>query len=174
MKLCKHCKRRKALSEFYPDRSGKKLGVGTYCKRCSVILSKKAYRRRKTSIKPQVDFKTCGSCQKLLPVSEFWRAVGMRDGFQSECKKCRKDRVRGIRYGLERGKYDLMLERQGGCCAVCSRVEDSLHVDHDHTTNKVRGLLCSNCNTAIGLAGDDPILLVALATYVASTRRKAA
>jgi hypothetical protein len=62
-------------------------------------------------------------------------------------------------YGLDPEGYDSLLEKQGGVCAICGEpgqtwAERNLHVDHDHDTNEVRGLLCGRCNVAIGLLGD--------------------
>jgi hypothetical protein len=66
------------------------------------------------------------------------------------------------------------LEKQGGTCAVC-KVEEtiqifnatiSLSVDHNHLTGKVRGLLCRNCNLALGLLNEDPETIQALAKYI--------
>jgi hypothetical protein len=60
------------------------------------------------------------------------------------------------RYGLTKEVFDVMIEKQEGACAICLVVpEKRLHVDHCHTTNKVRGLLCSNCNMALGLFKDN-------------------
>lgn len=61
-------------------------------------------------------------------------------------------------YGLTLEQYDQMFEQQGGVCAICSERERRkrknktlrLCVDHNHQTNKIRGLLCSHCNTVIG------------------------
>lgn len=74
-------------------------------------------------------------------------------------------------YGITVDEYEDMLAAQGERCLVCDRHESQsakgrLHIDHCHETGKVRGLLCSNCNTALGLAGDDPARLVALAAYL--------
>lgn len=61
-------------------------------------------------------------------------------------------------YGISIEQYDEMYQRQGGRCAVCgthqSLLKRRLYVDHDHKTGKVRGLLCYNCNSAIGKLGD--------------------
>ena len=63
--------------------------------------------------------------------------------------------------------YDLMLERQRGVCAVCGeQPARSLCVDHCHATGKVRGLLCSPCNLAIGQFKDSPARLRKAAAYV--------
>ncbi|WP_442942261.1 endonuclease VII domain-containing protein [Nonomuraea sp. NBC_00507] len=60
-----------------------------------------------------------------------------------------------------------MLEAQGGACAACRRVTDqNLHVDHCHTTGKVRGLLCVGCNTALGLLAEDSERIRGLLGYL--------
>lgn len=73
------------------------------------------------------------------------------------------DRLRT--YGLTDEAYRAMLERQEGRCAVCLD-EAKLCVDHDHKTGKVRGLLCSHCNTAIGHLRDDPSRIRRAADYL--------
>lgn len=62
-------------------------------------------------------------------------------------------------YGLTLDNYNALLQKQEGGCAVCKKVpsptktgRSGLHVDHDHVTGKVRGLLCSRCNTFMGYA----------------------
>ena len=73
------------------------------------------------------------------------------------------------KYGMTIEQYDAMLEAQGGGCFICGRPprEDiSLHVDHDHSTGKVRGILCFCCNNALADFQEDPELLKKAATYV--------
>lgn len=56
-------------------------------------------------------------------------------------------------YGMAFGDYDRMLREQNGVCAICDGVDPSgrnLSVDHSHKTGKVRGLLCTSCNTNLG------------------------
>lgn len=65
-----------------------------------------------------------------------------------------------------------MMKEQDGKCAGCLRTcltGRSLAVDHDHKMGLVRGLLCFKCNTILGKASDDPVLLTRLATYVMET-----
>jgi len=73
------------------------------------------------------------------------------------------------KFGLTPDKYDRILESQGGVCALCECPPTpgiSLHVDHDHGTGEIRGLLCVRCNNALGLFREDPDLLRRAARYV--------
>jgi hypothetical protein len=76
------------------------------------------------------------------------------------------------KYGMERADYDRMVEEQGNRCLICQRQPEGnrhhgrLHVDHCHTSGRVRGLLCGNCNTMIGLAGEDSKVLLAAVEYL--------
>ena len=62
-------------------------------------------------------------------------------------------------YGITLDDYNIMLFQQDGCCAICkthhTELNKNLSVDHNHTTGEVRGLLCNNCNTAIGKLGEN-------------------
>jgi hypothetical protein len=71
-------------------------------------------------------------------------------------------------YGITLAEYTEMLKAQGGACVGCGRqptAKKRLCVDHCHTTGKIRGLLCSNCNTALGLVGENKNTLHRLAAY---------
>jgi Autographiviridae endonuclease VII len=75
------------------------------------------------------------------------------------------------RYNLTKEEYNRMLWLQNGACAICRGIEKrkntfNLAIDHDHKTGKVRGLLCSNCNRALGLFKDDPNLLKIAIEYL--------
>lgn len=68
-------------------------------------------------------------------------------------------------YGISLDFYDGMYVAQGGKCAICHQPNE-LHVDHDHATGKVRGLLCGPCNRALGQFKDDPTRLRRAAEYL--------
>ena len=73
------------------------------------------------------------------------------------------------KYGITVEQYDEMLEAQGGGCCICGRPprEDiSLHVDHDHSTGEIRGILCFRCNNALADFQDDQQLLAKAAAYL--------
>lgn len=69
-------------------------------------------------------------------------------------------------YGIDAQEFTAMLDAQGGGCAVCSGTSKKFHIDHDHVTGMVRGILCHNCNVSIGLLGEDDARMRALADYV--------
>lgn len=77
-------------------------------------------------------------------------------------------------YGLTIEQFDAMLADQGRACAICRSTEHNgrnWHVDHDHTTGVVRGLLCRRCNLAIGFSADNPDILIAAAEYLRKNGR---
>jgi len=73
-------------------------------------------------------------------------------------------------YGVDRAKWDAMLQGQNGVCAICKTCLPAT-VDHDHLTNEVRGLLCGNCNRGLGAFKDDQSILIAAADYLARRDR---
>ena len=94
-----------------------------------------------------------------------------------QCKACMRahgkrhqDEVgRFQRYGITKQDYEEMLARQGNACAICSDPLNgyrNLHIDHDHVTGQVRGVLCRSCNLALGKFRDDPDLLIKAADYL--------
>lgn len=76
------------------------------------------------------------------------------------------------RYGISQSEYDRILAVQGGVCKVCGTSEPGgyggthFQVDHDHTTGVVRGLLCWQCNSALGMTHESPQVLRDLADYI--------
>jgi hypothetical protein len=97
------------------------------------------------------------------------------------CAKCGRDQCRhkdktreGFlrrKYGISLADFDSMATAQGGRCAICGTGEPggnygNLHVDHCHETGAVRGLLCTRCNTGIGLLRESPVALRAAAAYI--------
>jgi CRISPR/Cas system-associated protein Cas10 (large subunit of type III CRISPR-Cas system) len=75
-------------------------------------------------------------------------------------------------YGITLEQYNELVIKQNNKCAICGneQVGKDLFIDHDHTTGKIRGLLCSTCNFAIGLLKDDPALCDTMATYLRKER----
>ena len=89
-------------------------------------------------------------------------------------KTYEEQRISRIRmYGIDVPDYERILEEQGGGCYVCGKKPTdrrALDIDHDHNTGKVRGLLCSKHNRAIGLMGDDLLILIKALEYLVRQR----
>lgn len=91
------------------------------------------------------------------------------------CSSCGKVRVTrklsSFRCGVAsyqgdvRRKYGGLAARRPDCCEVCGSANRVVY-DHSHTTGHFRGWLCNACNVALGLVGDDPARLIALAEYL--------
>lgn len=115
----------------------------------------------------------------------FYRDKRLNDGLENRCKKCcyeagkeyhDKPKVKRRRmnlyykrmYGITIDMYEQMFLQQLGVCAICGvpSMGKALAVDHDHTTGEVRGLLCHNCNQALGLIEDSIDILHAMEDYL--------
>jgi len=91
-------------------------------------------------------------------------------------RHARNQRANGLKrsYRLSLSDYQNLEDMQGGVCGICWHSPDDgqpLHVDHDHDTGKVRGLLCSRCNAALGLFKDSPEILVRAEDYLTGNKK---
>lgn len=89
---------------------------------------------------------------------EWWKAAKLKD--PEKYTRQRRQHSLKRKYGISLDDYENLLAKQGGHCALCDKKPSderygSLHVDHCHKTGRVRGLLCTNHNTALGTLGDD-------------------
>jgi Recombination endonuclease VII len=124
--------------------------------------------------------KHCPDCGVTKPLEEFPRNKNSKDGRHTYCKPCHnargKETIQRLhgnsrhyhlkrRYGIGAVEFDELVRQQGGSCAICGR-PDPEHVDHDHETGKVRGILCFNCNGGLGQFRDSIDALLAAAAYL--------
>lgn len=140
--------------------------------------------------------KRCFCCGEVKPTTEFTRRnYNGRRVFYSYCKECKNKKAKEYRlenpekikrthrksdlkkqYGLTMEDVEIMLKNQNCKCAICGKElflqgasEDKTkiaHVDHNHETGKVRGLLCNDCNRGIGLLKDNPLFLANALKYL--------
>ena len=131
MKTCNRCKHEKALSEYHKNKNNKD-GLNNRCVSCTLEYNRERYRKKSP---------------KLLAWQKNYYV-----------KNSRKILLK--KYGLTEEDYSEILLKQNGLCAICKKKpEYNLYVDHDHATGDVRGLLCLQCNTALGNFYDDIGLL---------------
>ena len=129
---------------------------------------------------PTEPTKRCPNCRCIKPATEFPRNRATWDGLATYCKPCHnkrmkenKDRLYGgerdfllkLRYGIDEVGVQALLEAQGGVCAICG-AEAPTHVDHDHATGRIRGVLCFSCNRGLGMVEDDVEVLRSALRYL--------
>ena len=83
-----------------------------------------------------------------------------------ETKEHLKSKRLEYRYGLSKEQYQQMVTDQQGKCLICEEPQTHLHVDHDHKSNKVRGLLCGSCNRGLGMFKDSSLILIRASKYL--------
>lgn len=131
--------------------------------------------------------KPCTLCKVVKPAGEFYKHNKRRDGLQTACIECtkrtnktnyesdkdawhlvRRDNELRKKFGISLSQWLTMYEQQGKVCLVCKQDGGArrLHVDHDHATGKVRGLLCGRCNIGLGYFLDNSERLRAAADYL--------
>jgi hypothetical protein len=89
--------------------------------------------------------------------------------YRTVCDLCRRNDGLWKKFGLTGPQAEQL--RAQGYCDICSGTEprghyNEWHIDHDHATGEIRGLLCAHCNTALGLLGDDPDRMRRAADYL--------
>jgi hypothetical protein len=160
-KKCIHCGVVKPLSAFYKapgmrdGRRGDCIDCNKATKRLRHVLNREAYIAK------------ARQWQRDNPERHAAWAAEYRN--RPERKRAMRDLYYRRTYGLSADEVDAMLEAQGGGCAICGVLPDTLgrlHLDHDHVSGEIRGLLCQSCNQAIGHLRDDPGLLRRAADYL--------
>lgn len=163
MKRCKVCGEVKPLDEFYAMPRMRD-GHRNDCKACNLAAKKARYRTDPEAAKARVKAWQQANREQLQAYRRLRRE-------EPEVKARERAGHLKRKYGITLEQYDEMLAAQGGVCAVCGREprdDISLHVDHDHETGALRGLLCFRCNNSLGDLGDDPDLLRRAASYLDS------
>ncbi|AYV26896.1 MULTISPECIES: endonuclease VII domain-containing protein [Streptomyces] len=171
-KRCSRCKTRKPRAEFAANRSMKD-GLQAYCRACQAEQHRVRQEAKGRTVRARVvvpsGHKRCPQCEEIKPYSEWEPNKTSSDGWASYCRVCRAQRNRASyfkrKYGITEAERDGMIAAQGGNCLLC-RTAPAEHVDHDHQTGKVRGVLCFSCNAALGQFKDRPDVIRRAAAYV--------
>jgi Recombination endonuclease VII len=124
--------------------------------------------------------KWCPDCGAVKRLDDFPRNRRTNSGIAAYCKPCHNARGKATyerlyggtrhyhlkrRYGLSAEEVDALVLAQRGRCAIC-REAPAEHVDHDHLTGKVRGVLCFNCNGGLGQFRDRADLMAFAIAYL--------
>lgn len=95
---------------------------------------------------------------------------GHRGWSMSKKRQSRRDRHLRDEHGITEEEFQNMLTAQGGVCYICKtdtpKGRTKFHIDHNHETGEIRGILCHNCNIGLGHFKDDPDLLYAGIKYL--------
>ena len=152
-KTCNKCQRTLPLTgEHWPKRERCATGFDTPCKKCN--REKEKIRRSNPPIKEK----------NKLSCKEYYKDHPQNTTANS----------RFLKFGMTPQMYQNLLDKQNGVCAICHQPETakinnrvkSLAVDHCHNTKIIRGLLCSKCNTAIGLMKENQQYLLNMINYL--------
>ncbi|MFD8809503.1 endonuclease VII domain-containing protein [Streptomyces sp. NPDC059597] len=169
---CSRCKRFLSRDAFAGNRAMPD-GLQAYCRECSAEYYRQRQEAKGKKVREKVPVppghKRCPQCTVVKPHSDWERNKSSSDGWSSYCRSCRARRNEESRlkrqYGLTLAERDAMIASQRGLCVICLNAP-AAHVDHCHRTGRVRGVLCFNCNSAIGKLGDDPEAVRRAAAYL--------
>lgn len=149
-------------------------------------------KRIEHKIENGIELKWCGRCKKWLPLNNFSFNKVKWDGLQERCSECRhihwktigcktrkevpveikrkRKRAMVLKYhNITQKEFDSLLKIQNNKCAICGSPDwgrPSPCIDHDHSTGKIRGLLCNRCNRTLGFTEDSVSLLFKMAKYL--------
>jgi len=191
-KICNKCNVEKLLKDFYTSEI-LKCGYASTCKICESKRVRNYFQQVKQQPKTHIKYKTCNICREKKSISQFSKNKTRLDGYCLRCKTCYSLKNTGYRnknkqrnliafnhknrmhskkrdYGILEYEIQEKMNQQRGGCAICEcdlgTLERQYHIDHNHNTNQVRGLLCSSCNTLLGAAKEQEKILFKAITYL--------
>lgn len=143
---------------FYLIPSNIKRGKGRFC-------SLQCYKdfRSKRIVTNNNSTKICSTCGQKNNISEYLNRKDTKDRLSPQCTECRKITVLQSKYHLSKAEARFYYHKQQNdkcdCCGLSAKDNlhkcgNSLHIDHDHKTGKIRGILCLSCNLLLGRLDD--------------------
>jgi hypothetical protein len=159
MKTCTKCKKEKNINDFF-SRGEDKSKKRSHCKEC-LYKQVNSYNKKNIEKKRENGRKYYAKNKEHISELKIKRWV-------KQDKNKQKDIYLKRNYNINYEKYLEIVNEQEGKCAICGlfNLEKPLFVDHCHTTGKIRGLLCSLCNTGLGGFRDNTISLLKAIEYL--------
>jgi hypothetical protein len=154
-KFCPSCKLSKSV-DYFGKNKNRSDNLQVYCKECYNSKSRLEKQKHK---------------EKYSQSNKIWRETN-KEKLKSRVRYRDVDRNGELkrRYGISLEEYNNLLEEQNALCAICycsvAENKKALFVDHNHTTNAVRGLLCHKCNTFLSLAKENIDILSSAILYI--------
>jgi len=200
MKTCSTCKRSKPAAEFHRCRTNHD-GLNKRCKECAREFGRRHRAKHRQKVAKSKSEYASANAGKIREYQRRWRAensehrrqyssnyqhknraklnaqarsrANYKDYYERNGRKCHYKK----RYGITVAEYNRLLELQKGQCAICKtdhpgKGKRHFHIDHDHLTGAVRGLLCATCNLGLGSFRDDSALLRDAMIYIMDARSK--
>ena len=187
IKQCVRCKKNKTVDNFCVCARSKD-GLSSYCRNCKSEYARERreatpveYRKKKREYNKRWSNKNPVKAKHLRRINAKKYYDNNKEASMARSKKWaqkNKDRCRftsrksklKLKYGITIKQYDIMRSSQNDECALCKTPFDSNtnipHIDHNHLTNQVRGLLCFKCNVLLGAAEDNTQRLEAAIRYL--------
>lgn len=167
-KVCSRCGVKKsATREFFGFHPGCRDGLRCICNRCRVKVERVRSASRPEVTKEKRAARYDSQREKAKQAA--------RDFYADNAEHCKEvQRIGHYRrkYGCTPEFKEQLLDAQGGVCAICGKVATGRwHLDHEHGTGRIRGVLCSRCNQGLGLFGDDPKVCAFAADYLSNPAR---
>jgi len=158
-KLCNKCLTSFPEQNFHKDKT-KSDGLHSICKYCQ--KKNKELRKEEAKVVRQKYEK-----ENKNKIKDYWKEYNSNTDLKEKLKEKHLKKT----YNLSLNELELLKQKQNYCCAICGTHENNcsrktLFVDHNHTTGEIRGLLCSQCNSALGLMYDDISLLKNAINYL--------
>lgn len=175
MKICSHCKKTKAISDFHSNKRNKD-HLNDACKVCHIVRNKIYYKKNKQEILKKLKqiVKSPQQKKKLKEYMKTWTKKQrdmdlvafnkIKAKYAREWRKRNPEKVKESHlkrnYNLTLKDVKLIIKKQNNICPICKKKLDKGYViDHCHKTTKVRGVLCRRCNTSLGLFKDSSVIL---------------
>ncbi len=162
VKVCGGCKRSLEETSFHKS-SKTSDGLQSQCKECTRAHQKRWLERRPEKVAEYREASRVRMVGKYATDEDHRETVRQRVrdwrakvGPEHVAKIQRKQLLKR-EYSMTLEQFEAMLATQKGVCALCGKDggKRGLSVDHDHDTGGIRGLLCTRCNVALGVIGDN-------------------